>query len=84
MDAETWPMPPVSAYLTDTEFLVILARQKTRGGGWRLSANAIVKIVGGDRTQVLATIREIRDGPPEFKPLSSEQQAARAALGLER
>lgn len=84
MDAEEWEMPRVSAYLTDDEFLVMLARQKTRGGGWRLSANAIVKVVGGDRTQVLATIREVREGPAEFRPLSSEQQAAREALGLNR
>ena len=75
-------MPRVSAYLTDDEFLVMLARQKTRGGGWRLSANAIVKMVGGDRTQVLATIRAVREGLAEFRPLSPEQQNARARLGL--
>jgi len=83
MDAENSPMPRISAYLTDDEFLVFLARQKNRGGGWRLSANAVVKIVGGDRTQVLKVIREIREGPAEFKPLTPEQQATRHALGLE-
>ena len=84
MDAEQWPMPPISAYLTDNEFLVLLARQKTRSGGWRLSANAIVKVVGGDRTQVLKTVREVREGPAEYKPLSAEQAAAREALGLNK
>ena len=74
MDAEQWEMPRISAYLSDDEFLVFRARQKTRNGGWRLSANQIVKTVGGDRTQVLKTIREVREGPAEFKPLSAEQQ----------
>ena len=82
MDAEEWQMPRVSAYLADDEFLVMLARQKTRGGGWRLSANAIVKVVGADRTQVLSTIRAVREGPAEFPALTSEQQAARQTLGL--
>lgn len=84
MDAENWPMPPISAYLTDSEFLIMLARQKTRGGGWRLSANAIVKVVGGDRTQVLKMIREVREGPAEFRPLSPAQAATREALGLNK
>ncbi len=84
MDAENWPMPPVSAYLTDQEFLVMLARQKTRAGSWRLSANAIVKVVGGDRTQVLKTIRDVREGPAELRPLSPEQQQLREQLQLER
>jgi hypothetical protein len=83
MDAEKWPMPRLSSYLTDREFLVMLARQKSRAGQWRLSANAIVKVVGGDRTEVLRVIRELREGPTEIT-LTPEQQAARQALGLDQ
>jgi hypothetical protein len=62
----------------------MLAAQKLPGGKWRLSANKIVAMVGGDRTQVLAIIRQVREPAPEFRPLTDEQQRLRASLQLER
>ncbi len=82
LDAETWEMPRISAYLDDTEFIVMLARQKLRDGHWRLSANRIVQTVGGDRTTVLRIVREVREGIPEFRPITPEQAAVREGLGL--
>jgi hypothetical protein len=87
MDAEQtsldgWEMPRVSRYLSDDEFLTMLAAQKLRDGKWRLSANKIVAMVGGDRTHVLALIRQVREPAPEFKPLTPEQQQVRQQLQL--
>jgi len=88
MDAEQtglaqWEMPRVSRYLTDDEFLTMLAAQKLRDGRWRLSANKIVAMVGGDRTYVLGIIRQVREAPTEFKPLTPEQQQVRQQLQLD-
>lgn len=74
-------MPRVTAYLTDDEFLIFLARQKLRDGKYRLSANDIYKVVGGNRNEVLDTVRQVRD-VPEFSQRTAEQDQKRAELGL--
>jgi hypothetical protein len=87
MDAEQtgldgWETPRISRYLNDDEFIIFLASQKLPNGKHRLSANDIVKTVRGDRTQVLAIVRQVREPAPEFRPLSDEQQRLRASLQL--
>jgi hypothetical protein len=89
MDAEQtgldgWEMPRVSRYLKDDEFIIFLASQKLPNGKYRLSANDIVKTVRGDRTEVLAIVRQVREPAPEFRPLTDEQQRLRHELQLER
>lgn len=76
MDAEQTGLdtPRVSSYLTDSEFIVFLATQKLRTGKYRLSANDIVKTARGDRTEVLAIIRQVRESAPEFRPLTPDHQ----------
>jgi hypothetical protein len=74
----------ISRYLTDDEFLTMLAAQKLRSGKYRMSANDIVKAVGGDRTRVLGIVRQIREAPAEFKPLTPEQQQVREQLQLDQ
>lgn len=74
-------MPRISAYLTDNEFLVFLARQKLRDGKYRLSANDVYKVMGGNRNEVLDMIRQIRD-TPDFSQRTVEQDQKRAGLGL--
>ncbi|HWP90065.1 MAG TPA: hypothetical protein VNM70_19450 [Burkholderiales bacterium] len=54
-------MPRVSAYLTDEEWLILLARQKLRDGKYRLSANEVYRIVGGNRNDVLGIVRQLRE-----------------------
>jgi len=76
--------PRVSSYLTDSEFIVFLATQKLRNGKYRLSANDIVKTVRGDRTEVLAIVRQVREPAPEFPPLTDEQQRLRQQLQLDQ
>jgi len=74
MDAEqtTWDTPRISRYLTDDEFIIFLASQKLRNGKYRLSANDIVKTVKGDRTEVLAIVRQVREhAPAVFRPLDA-------------
>lgn len=44
--------------------LVVLAALRD-GDDWLLSANALVKAFGGDRSEVLAAIREVRQEPAE-------------------
>jgi hypothetical protein len=83
MDAGERHLPPVSCYLTDDEFIVFLASQKLRNGKYRMSANDIVKATHGDRNQVLKLVREVREGVPEFRPLTPEQQATRDVLALD-
>ena len=78
-DGMDWKMPRISAYLTDQEFLVFLARQKLRDGKYRLSANKIVDAVGGDRNKTLDVVRQVR-AAPEFPELSPEQN--RVDVGL--
>lgn len=86
MDAEhtTFDTPRISRYLTDEEFIVFLATQKLRNGKDRMTANAIVKAVGGDRTKVLAIVRQVREGPAEFPQLTDEQAALRRQLQLDQ
>jgi len=86
MDAENTGLdtPRASSYLTDNEFIVFLATQKLRNGKYRLSANDIVKTVRGDRTEVLAIVRQVREPAPEFPPLTDEQQQQRAQLQLDQ
>lgn len=85
MDAEqtSWEAPRVSPYLNDNEFIVFLATQKLPNGKYRLSANDIVKTVRGDRTEVLAIVRQVREPAPEFRPLTDEQAALRQQLQLD-
>ncbi len=52
-----WQMPRISAYLSDTELTVFLARQKLRDGKHRFSANKIVDTLGGNRNEVLEIVR---------------------------
>ena len=70
-----WQMPRISAYLTDQEFLVFLARQKLRDGKYRFSANDVVKIIGGNRNEVLDVVRQVR-AAPEYRDLTEQAQAA--------
>lgn len=74
-------MPRISAYLTDNEFLIFLVRQKLRDGKYRLSANDVYKVIGGNRNEVLDLIRQIRD-VPDFSQRTAEQEQKRTALGL--
>lgn len=86
MDAEQTGLdtPRISRYLTDDEFIIFLATQKLRNGKYRLSANDIVKAARGDRTEVLAIVRQVREPAPAFRPLSDEQQQLRAELQLDQ
>ena len=76
-----WQMPRVSAYLTDNELVVLLARQKLRDGKYRFSANKIVDTLGGNRNDVLEVVRQVR-AAPDFSQRTSEQEQSRAELGL--
>lgn len=74
-------MPRISAYLTDNEFLVFLTRQKLRDGKYRLSANKVYEVVGGNRNTVLDIVRQVRDAP-DFSQRAAGQEQQRAELGL--
>jgi len=69
--------------LTDAEIVILLGVQR-RGGKYRFSANQIQALVGGDRNTVMRQIRELREGmsTAEYRPLTPEQAASRASLGL--
>jgi len=82
---EGWNTPRLSLRLSDAEMIALLAAQRGKDGKHRYSANAIHTLVGGSRADVLAQVRQLRaDAPAVFRPLSDEQQRARAALGLDR
>jgi hypothetical protein len=78
-DGIDWQMPRVSAYLTDNEFLIFLARQKRRDGKYRLSANDVYKAVGGNRNDVLDIVRQVR-AAPDFSQRTAEQEQERSGL----
>lgn len=78
---EAWELPRVSRYLDDPAIVVMLASQK-RSGKYRFSANDMVRLIGGNRAEVLAIIRQVRETPATFLERSAEQVAARAELGL--
>lgn len=80
-DGTDWQMPRISAYLTDNEFTIFLARQKLRDGKYRLSANKIHDAVGGNRNDVLEIVRQVR-AVPDFSNRTSEQEQKREELGL--
>ena len=75
--------PRLARYPEEHELIVYLAVIKTKSGKYQKSANDIAKFIGGDRNTVLRIVREVREGPPAFPPISPEQAAARADLGLE-
>lgn len=67
-------MPRVGRRLSDDAIVVMLATQKGEDGAkYRFSANQIYELVKGPRAEVLAQIRDIRDGPPA--PQVREHQA---------
>ncbi len=74
-------MPRITAYLTDDEFLIFLVRQKLRDGKYRLSANKVYEVVGGNRNDVLDIVRQIR-AAPDFPHRTPDQEQQRAELGL--
>ncbi len=76
-----WQMPRVSAYLSDNELVVMLARQKLKDGKYRFSANKIVDTMGLNRNEVLEVVRQVR-AVPDFSNRTAEQEAQRQALGL--
>jgi len=74
INADTpWQMPRVSAYLSENELTVLLARQKKKDGKHRFSANEIFTIMGGNRNEVLKLVREVRE-TPEYAPIDAERQ----------
>ncbi|HEU4324389.1 MAG TPA: hypothetical protein VFS21_14645 [Roseiflexaceae bacterium] len=56
-----------STRMTDREMAIFLALQRREDGSWRHSANAIHKLLGGARDDVLALIRQVRPGDAEAK-----------------
>lgn len=83
IDAENAGMAPVDALrdiMSDEALLALLARQKLANGKYRMSANKIFDLLGGDRNTVLAQIKSVRD-TPQFRR-TPEQEANRSALGL--
>jgi hypothetical protein len=79
-----WEMPRMSLYPSRAEIITWMAAIKGHDGKHHFSANDIVKLVKGDRTEVLAIVRQVREPLPEFRPLTSEQQATREQLELPR
>jgi hypothetical protein len=62
---DDWEMPRVGRRLSDDEIITLLATQKgVDGARYRFSANQIYELVKGPRAEVLAQIREVREGPP--------------------
>ena len=81
-NADTWELPRVSRALSDRDIIITLAVQRA-GGKYRFSANQIHTLAGGPRANVLALVKQVREGPTEYRPLTPEQQQARQALGLD-
>jgi hypothetical protein len=82
---EGWNTPRISTRLSDAETVALLAAQRGKDGKHRYSANQIHGLVGGARADVLAQVRQLREGAPAvFPPLSPEQQQLRRELQLER
>lgn len=85
MDAANGGMVAMSRYPSDEALIVYLAVIRRPGGKYRLSANDIVRVTGGDRNHVLALVRQIREGPAQYpQVLTPEQAATRRELGLEK
>ena len=81
-NGDIWAMPRLSRHLSDRELITLLAAQRTAAGKPRFSANKIHALVGGGRKEVLDQVREVQN-PPQFRPLTPEQQMTRTELGLE-
>lgn len=77
----SWQMPRISAYLSDNEVIVMLARLKLPDGKYRYSANKIVDTVGLNRNEVLDIVRQVR-AAPDFSNRTPEQEQQRQAIGL--
>lgn len=82
--ADTSAVPRISRYLSDDEFIVLLAVLRLPGGKYRLSANQIVAAAGGKRADVLALVRAVRDGPAAYPERTPEQLATRQQLELDK
>mgnify|MGYP001579838186 FL=1 len=80
-DETDWQMPRISAYLSDDEFVVFLSRQKLRDGKYRLSANDVYKVTGGNRNEVLKIVSQVR-ATPDFSHRTPEQEQQRTELGI--
>jgi len=59
-----WQLPRVSRRLSDRELLILLAAQIGKDNKPRFSANALHTLLGGNRSEVLALIREARGELP--------------------
>lgn len=75
--------PPIIADMRvyDGERIAAIAAERKADGTYSYSANAICRMVGGTRKDVLDQVRAIRN-LPQWPETSPEQQAQREALGL--
>lgn len=78
-----WEMPRMRLYPTRAEVITWMAAIKQKDGKPVFSANKIVAAVGGDRTEVLAIIRQVRGGTPVYRELDENGRPA-ALAGVER
>jgi hypothetical protein len=76
IDAEKPEMPRLSRDITDNEMLFFLAVVRNKDGRYRYSANAIWRLLGGDRNSLLVKIKEIRTipAPPEYRAIDEKKQ----------
>lgn len=69
-----YQVPRVSTSMSDRDIIVTLAVQRA-GGKYRLSANQIYDLIGGSRREVLAIVKEVREGVgPEYNKLDADRQ----------
>jgi len=60
-------MPRLSRHNTERELIVYLALQVKPDGKHRFSANDLCKLMGGQRADVLAIVRQVRQPSPQFR-----------------